>query len=143
ILRVSALYGVRPCRAKNGLNFVQLMLKKASENADLKVVSDEFVSPTSTESIAKITPHLAEINLHGIVHLTSEGSCSWYEFAKEIFSYSGLNPSLSEAKSSDFPGKTPRPKYSVLENARLKSIDTMQMPDWKSSLHHYLNQIKN
>jgi dTDP-4-dehydrorhamnose reductase len=141
ILRVSALYGKNPCRAKNGLNFVQLMLKKASENADLKVVSDEFVSPTSTESIAKILPHLVEINLNGIVHLTSEGSCSWYEFAKEIFTYSVLNPSLSEAKSTDFPGKTPRPKYSVLENARLKSIDTMQMPDWKTSLHNYLQQL--
>lgn len=140
IIRVSAIYGKSPCRAKNGLNFVQLMLKKANENADLKVVDDEIVSPTSTESIANCVFELLNKNLSGIIHMTSEGSCSWFEFAQEIFNYSKTPAKLTAAKSTDFPAKTPRPKYSVLENEVLKKNDLNFMPHWKTALHLYLDQ---
>ncbi len=140
IIRVSAIYGKSPCRAKNGLNFVQLMLKKASENADLKVVDDEIVSPTSTESIANCVFELLNKNLSGIIHMTSEGSCSWYEFAQEIFNYAKTPAKLAAAKSIDFPAKTQRPKYSVLENEVLKKNDLNFMPHWKTALHLYLDQ---
>ncbi len=140
IIRVSAIYGKNPCRAKNGLNFVQLMLKKANENADLKVVDDEIVSPTSTESIANCVYELLNKNLSGIIHMTSEGSCSWFEFAQEIFNYSKTPANLTAAKSTDFPAKTPRPKYSVLENEVLKKNDLNFMPHWKTALHLYLDQ---
>ncbi len=140
IIRVSAIYGKSPCRAKNGLNFVQLMLKKANENADLKVVDDEIVSPTSTESIANCLIELVDKNLYGIIHMTSEGSCSWYEFAQEIFNYAKTPAKLTAAKSTDFPAKTPRPKYSVLENEVLKKNDLNFMPHWKTALHLYLDQ---
>ena len=141
ILRVSAIYGVFPCRAKNGLNFVQLMLKKAAENAELRVVNDEQVSPTSTLSIAKMVNIILNHTLNGVVHLTSEGSCSWYDFAKEIFDYMGIEAKLSTASSSDFPAKTPRPSYSVLENYKLKQLQINHMPHWKDALHVYLNSL--
>ncbi|OYU96414.1 MAG: dTDP-4-dehydrorhamnose reductase [Bacteroidetes bacterium B1(2017)] len=141
ILRVSAIYGKSPCRAKNGLNFVQLMLKKASEGADLKVVDDEIVSPTSTESIANKIREILAANPSGIMHLTSEGSCSWFDFAEEIFAYTHTQANLSRAKSTDFVAKTPRPKYSVLDNQKLRERGLKPMPDWKTSLHHYLDQL--
>ena len=53
IVRTSALYGNNPCRAKGGRNFVDLMLKLASERDELRVVDDEIVSPTSTAELAK------------------------------------------------------------------------------------------
>ncbi len=139
ILRVSALYGKHPCRAKNGLNFVQLMLKLAREKGEVKVVNDEFVSPTYTLNIADIMPLLIRKNLSGIVHLTSEGSCSWHEFAKEIFDYTQTQVQLYEAHSSDFPAKVNRPKYSVLENATLKKSGIRNMMHWKEALHSYLD----
>lgn len=138
ILRVSAIYGLNPCRAKNGLNFVQLMLKKAAENAPLKVVNDEIVSPTSTESIAQKLLEIIPSNLSGVVHLTSEGSCSWHEFASEIFDFTKTKANLSIASSSDFPAKTPRPTYSVLENSKIKQININNMPHWKDAIHGYL-----
>lgn len=141
IIRVSAIYGKNPCRAKNGLNFVQLMLKKASEGADLKVVDDEQVSPTSTESIANNVAELLNTPLSGIVHMTSEGSCSWFEFAEEIFRQAGVEAKLARAKSTDFPAKTPRPSYSVLENQRLKDHGVNFMPHWKIALQKYLHHI--
>ncbi|MCG9879250.1 MAG: dTDP-4-dehydrorhamnose reductase [Bacteroidia bacterium] len=141
IVRVSAIYGVNPCRAKNGLNFVQLMLKKARENADLKVVSNEIVSPTSTQSIADKLVELLETTVKGIVHISSVGQCSWYEFAQAIFELSGTPAKLSEANSSDFPAKTPRPAYSVLANQKLKELHLKPMPHWKESLKVYLSKL--
>lgn len=142
VIRVSALYGVNPCRAKNGLNFIQLMLKLASERDELTVVGDEFVSPTATIDIANILPTIIACNLTGIVHLTSEGECSWYEFAKEILEYTHTNVNLKQVESSHFPAKTPRPKYSVLENETLKINGIQSMPHWRDALHNYLNTIK-
>lgn len=138
ILRVSALYGIQPCRAKKGLNFVKLMLKLAKEKGDVKVVNDEFVSPTSTESIAQMLPRLLVNDLSGIVHLTAEGSCSWYEFAEEIFHQSKTDVRLLVASPDDFPAKTNRPKYSVLENSILRRANLNDMPHWKESLQRYL-----
>ncbi len=142
IIRVSALYGVNPCRAKNGLNFIQLMLKLASERDELIVVGDEYVSPTATYDIANILPELIKKDLSGIVHLTSEGSCSWYEFAKEIMDYTDTNVKIKQVASSHFPAKTTRPKYSVLENQSLKNNGIQSMPHWRNALHIYLNTIK-
>ena len=138
ILRVSALYGIQPCRAKKGLNFVKLMLKLAKDRGEVKVVNDEFVSPTSTESIAHMLPRLLVNDLNGIVHLTAEGACSWYEFAEEIFKQTKTNVILMVATSDDFPAKTNRPKYSVLENRILKEANMNDMPHWKESLQRYL-----
>lgn len=141
ILRVSSLYGKNPCRAKNGLNFVQLMLKLAKEKGEVKVVDDEFVSPTYTAEIADRLPELINKRITGIVHMTSEGECSWYEFAKEIFDYTQTPVTLHKANSSDFIAKTPRPKYSVMENTVLKKLGIKPMSHWKDALHQYINEL--
>lgn len=141
ILRVSGLYGSNPCRAKNGLNFVQLMLKLAKERGEVKVVNDEFVSPTYTLNIAAQVTLLLQQPLSGIIHCTSGGQCSWNEFAAEIFSYTHTPVKLEAASSTDFPAKVPRPKYSVLENSKLKAAGLDRMPDWKTALHSYLDSF--
>ncbi len=140
ILRVSALYGVNPCRAKNGLNFIQLMLKLAKEKPSLNVVGDEFVSPTATADIAQIMPLLLKNELAGIVHLTSEGACSWHEFASTIFELTNTNIEVNKVDSSFFPSKTARPKYSVLENTSIKNRGMASLPHWKDALQNYLKQ---
>lgn len=140
ILRVSALYGKHPCRAKNGLNFVELMLKLAKEKPVLNVVNDEFVSPTATSNIANILPDLIKQELNGIVHLTSEGACSWHEFASTIFELTNTKVEVNKVDSSFFPAKTPRPKYAVLENTSLKNRGMASLPHWKDALQEYIKQ---
>jgi len=140
VVRVSAIYGSNPCRAKGGLNFIQLMLKLASENKDIAVVDSEFVSPTNTKDIAKQLVKIAESNLSGIIHATSEGECSWYDLAEETFNYSNIEAKLKRAEPGQFPIKTPRPNYSVLENSVLKNAGINIMPHWKDALHQYLDE---
>ncbi len=141
VMRVSGLYGSHPCRAKNGLNFVQLMLKLAREKGEVKVVTDEIVSPTYTKNIAQQVVKILDSNLNGMVHSTSEGFCSWNEFAREIFNYTRTPVNLLSALSTDFPPTIKRPKYSVLENARLKESDINVMLNWKIALHQYLDEM--
>lgn len=138
VLRTSALYGTNPCRAKGGLNFVELMRKLAREGKDIKVVDSEFVTPTSTADLARQIVKLSECDVYGLYHATAEGNCSWYEFANEIFALSGLRPNLKVANPSDFPSKVRRPTYSVLENAGLKAIGMNVFRPWQEGLKEYL-----
>jgi dTDP-4-dehydrorhamnose reductase len=73
VVRCSAIYGENPCRAKVGLNFVELMLKLSKERKELLVVDDEFVSPTSTAQIARQLVALSGSQDYGLYHATSEG----------------------------------------------------------------------
>ena len=138
VVRTSGVYGHNPCRAKGGLNFVELMLKLAKERPELKVVNDEFLTPTSAKEIARQLVKLAESDSYGLYHATAEGSCSWYEFAEKIFALSGVKTSLVAAGPNEFPAKVPRPKYSVLENAALKKGSLNIFKRWDEALKEYL-----
>lgn len=139
ILRTSALYGKNPCRAKGGRNFVELMLKLAKERDEVRVVDDEIVSPTSTAELAKQIALLSRTDCYGLYHATCEGSCSWYEFAKAVFETMDIRVNLKIAGANEFPMKVPRPKYSVLENARLKAEGLNSFEAWQEGLREYLS----
>lgn len=138
VLRVSAIYGLHPCRAKGGLNFVELMLKLSRERDKLRVVDDEFVTPTPTVQIAQQLVALSRSNNYGLYHGTAEGSCSWYEFAHEIFRATSTTVRLEKADPGEFPAKVQRPRYSVLENAALKASNLNVFTSWREGLENYL-----
>lgn len=138
VMRVSAIYGLNPCRAKGGLNFVENMLKLAKERDQLRVVNDEFVSPTPTAEIARQVVALSATQEYGLYHATSGGSCSWYEFAQAIFELTGTRVQLEPARPGEFSAKVRRPKYSVLENAALKRKGLNLFRDWRQGLEAYL-----
>jgi len=138
IVRTSALYGKRPCRAKGGLNFVQLMLKLAKERSEVKVVDSEVITPTPTIEVARQMVKLSRCDAFGVYHATAEGGCTWYEFAQEIFALAGSKVRLSVAGPGDFLTKVPRPKYSVLENRGLNAIQLNGFTHWKNGLSEYL-----
>lgn len=138
VVRTSALYGSNQCRAKSGRNFVDLMIELARTRGRVRVVNDEFVSPTPTWDLARQIVSLSRCDDYGLYHATAEGSCSWYEFAREIFSFSGIPVKLEVAAPGEFPAKAPRPPYSVLENRGLKKIGLNQFSSWESGLQRYL-----
>jgi dTDP-4-dehydrorhamnose reductase len=140
VIRTSALYGRNPCRAKGGLNFIELMLKLSKERDELRVVDNEFVSPTATAELAQQICALSRSDCYGLYHATAEGSCSWYEFAREIFAITGTSVRLKVAAPNEFPAKVARPKYSVLENRALKSHGLNIFKTWQEGLQNYLGQ---
>ncbi len=138
ILRVSGLYGHNLCRAKGGLNFVSLMLKLAQERDEIRVVNDEFVSPTYTADIAQQIVHISQSTAYGLYHTTAQGSCSWHEFATKIFELTNTQTKLLPANPGEFPAKVPRPSYSVLANTALQTAGLDIMPHWQDGLKQYL-----
>jgi len=140
VVRTSALYGQRPCRAKGGSNFVDLMLRLGRERGEVRVVASETVSPTSTMELAQQILTLSDANVYGLFHATAEGSCSWHEFACEIFAASRLPVRCLVADAKEFPSNVARPAYSVLENAKLSQIGLNQFRNWREGLHAYLEQ---
>ena len=139
IVRTSGLYGINPCRAKGGKNFVELMLSLAEAGKPIRVVDDEKVSPTFTLDLARQISKILDVKDSGICHATAEGNCSWYEFATAIFELANADANLSMAAPSEFAVKVNRPKYSVLENHFLKSRNLNEMRNWKDSLREYLS----
>jgi len=139
ILRVCGLYGVAGSAGKGG-NFVELMLRLAREGKPIKVVDDQRLTPTYTVDVAHQIAALIETGLYGLYHATSQGDCTWYEFAAEIFRQSELTPDLGRARTGDFGEKATRPAYSVLENKALQSIGLDQMRPWHEALGAYLNE---
>jgi dTDP-4-dehydrorhamnose reductase len=138
VIRTSGLYGRSPCRAKGGLNFIELMLKLAKERGKARVVDSEIVSPTSTAELAQQIVKLSRSDAYGLYHATAEGSCSWHEFAREIFTLTDTSVQLEIAGPNEFPAKVARPTYSVLENRALKSQGLNIFRPWQHGLREYL-----
>lgn len=142
LVRVSGIYGHHPCRGKGGLNFVERMLKLAREQNEVRVVDDELVTPTPTCEIANQLVALSSTQDYGLYHASSEGSCSWYDFAAAIFSLTGTRARLARAQPGEFPARAPRPKYSVMENAALKRRSLNVFTNWQDGLANYLAHRK-
>jgi len=138
VVRTSGLYGKCLCRGKGGLNFVELMLKLAKERPEVRVVDSEVVTPTYTAELAQQIVVLSRSDCFGLYHATAEGSCSWFEFARTIFSSTNTSANLRVAAPDDFPAKVPRPEYSVLENRALKAGGLNRFRPWQDGLRDYL-----
>ena len=139
IFRVTGLYGVAGSSGKGG-NFVELMLRLAYEGKDIRVVDDQRLTPTYTVDLAHQIAAVIETEYFGLYHATSQGHCTWYEFAAEVFRQSNLEPNLGRAKTGDFGEQATRPAYSVLENAKLQQRGLDQMRPWQQALTAYLEE---
>lgn len=139
LLRVCGLYGHAGSLGK-GYNFVELMIRLASEGKDIKVVDDQVLTPTSTKDITAKLYELIRTGKYGLYHMTNSGSCSWYEFACEIFKQSGLSPNISPTTSDAFASKAKRPAYSVLDNKNLRAAGLADLRPWKESLADYIKE---
>lgn len=130
LVRTAWLYG------PNGKNFVDTILKLAREEEVLKVVNDQFGSPTYTLDLARALKELLEKNLaFGIYHRTNEGVTSWYEFAKAILAWRSIATPVEPVTSAQFPRPAKRPKYSILKTSKLPVLDP-----WETGLAAYLSR---
>ncbi|MCB9358701.1 dTDP-4-dehydrorhamnose reductase [Candidatus Woesearchaeota archaeon] len=139
ILRVASLYGNKASTQKKG-NFVETMLKLAKTKDELSVVDDQYMTPTATLHIAKQIIPLIKTDEYGIYHCTCEGSCTWYEFAKEIFRLSDISIKVIPVDSSAYPANFERPRYTVLENSNLKKHRINIMPHWKEAIKQFISE---
>jgi dTDP-4-dehydrorhamnose reductase len=131
VVRSSWLFGAGgPC-------FPATILRLAGERDELKVVADQVGCPTFTGHLADALVELAARRPLGIVHVAGGGSCSWYEFAREIVAGSGLRSEVTPCTTADMPRPATRPAYSVLGSERRDEVPSL--PDWREGLAEYLS----
>jgi dTDP-4-dehydrorhamnose reductase len=129
VVRTAWLYGV------DGKNFVETMLRLASEREAVQVVTDQVGSPTWSGHLAPAMLGLLERQVSGLVHLTGTGEVSWNGFAQEIFRQSEVECRVEPATSEQMARPAPRPAWSALESER---ADVLSMPPWQDGLAGYL-----
>ena len=133
IIRTAWLYG-------EGKNFVGTMLRLAEKNDTVRVVSDQVGTPTSAVELAKMIHVLEPTDNYGVFHGTCEGSCSWADFAVEIFRQAGKQVHVSYITTEEFGAAAPRPAYSVLDNRMLRLTTDFQMAHWQDALNDYMKR---
>ena len=140
IFRLSWLY------SNDSNNFYNKIKNKSFSNNTIKVVDDEIGTPTSTEFVAqnfvKILPQINRENV-GTYHLVPEGSCSRYEFSELIIKKTNLSFNIENLKritSDEVESSVRRPKYSVLENRKVKNTFMLKFHNWKTV---FLTFLKN
>ncbi|MBO4309917.1 MAG: dTDP-4-dehydrorhamnose reductase [Lachnospiraceae bacterium] len=136
IIRTAWLYG-------DGKNFVKTMLRLAEERDEIGVVYDQVGSPTSTFELAKAMDSLLFTDNYGTFHGTCEGTCSWADFAEEIFRLAGKNVKVNRLTSDQYPAKAKRPAYSVLDNYMFRITNGFMFADWHDALKEYMDLLKN
>lgn len=133
IARTSWLFGT------GGKCFPDTILKLAATRPALDVVNDQRGSPTYSVDLARAIVQLCRADATGIVHATNAGSCSWFEFAREIVSAAGLNTEVRPISTEQMPRPAKRPAYSVLSPTSVQRYG-VQLPLWQDALHRYLQE---
>jgi len=134
IARVQWLYGPR------GNHFPGRILELARERAGLDVVDDQTGTPTSTPELAPALWDLLLRGAPGVYHVSCEGHCSRYEYARAIVEEAGIgNVEIRPCSSLDMPRPAPRPAYSVLDSSRLALLRGRPLAHWREALRRYLS----
>ncbi len=139
IIRTSWLYSAY------GNNFIKTMRKYGAERGYLKVVFDQIGTPTWAGDLAKaILDIIPQATSEGtaIYHFSNEGVCSWYDFAIEILTQSGIPCKVEPIETKDYPSPVTRPYYSVLNKHKIKQEFNVSVPYWKESLSKCLLEIE-
>jgi dTDP-4-dehydrorhamnose reductase len=133
IIRTQWLYG------HGGINFITKITKIAREQGVAEVVNDQRGCPTYAKDIADPILLLIEKNRSGIYHVANAGSCTWFDFAREIFSCLHIDVVLKPITSEQLNRKANRPRNSVFDCSRLFRDTGHRMRTWQDALHDYLS----
>lgn len=139
ILRTAWMYGIR------GQNFLKTMLRLALNDPkrEIKVINDQFGSPTWSYRLAQQTARLIESGGQGTYHATSEGYCTWYELATDFLDKMGVPHSFVSCTTEEYPTPAARPINSILENKRLKKSGLNLMEGWKMDLDEFVLRFRD
>lgn len=136
VIRTCGLYGHRAQREKK-TDFVSRILENARSGEELRVVNDQTCTPSFAKDIAQGTLNALGAGVRGVLHLTNNGSCTWFEFARRIIETAGLKTHLQPITSREWTAPASRPHYSVLSNDLYNRHRLPVMPNWTSALERY------
>ncbi len=138
VVRSATLFGKAGSCGKGG-NFVESVLSKASAGEPLSVIDDIRMSPTYTRDLAQRTWQMIQRGVPGgLYHVVNDGSCTWFEFAREILRQAGVRAVLAPVAAKDWPGAMRRPPHSALASGRGAALGLSPLRPWGEALSAYL-----
>lgn len=139
IIRTSWLY------SSFGKNFVTNMLDLMKSKSELNIINDQIGSPTYAYDLAKtILDLITHKNwIPGIYHYTNLGKVSWFDFANDIKSIYGFNTVINSMSSQEYSIKIKRPKYSLLDNSKIKNTFDINQMNYLDSLKKCIKILQN
>jgi dTDP-4-dehydrorhamnose reductase len=139
VLRTCGLYGAWGSGGKGG-NFVETMLRLAGQGKPLRVINDQYCTPSYTADVAAAAAALIATGRYGLYHVTNSGATTWYELAKAVFELSGVRADLTPISTSGYPTPARRPGYSVLALDELAAAGVPAPRPWRAAVAAYLDE---
>ncbi len=133
VVRTQWLYG------KGGENFITKVVRMARQTGAVRVVNDQRGVPTYARDLAEPLITLIERGKTGVYHLANSGSCTWFDFAREIFGLLKMDVSVTPISSAELERKAPRPAYSVFDMWKFQRDTGLKMRPWQEALRTYLS----
>ena len=137
VVRTAGLYGLHGSASKGG-NFVTRMIARARQQGTLKVVADQWLTPTFTRDLAAGIIGALDAGVTGTVHLTNSGATSWHGFTEAIVELAGIEIPVEAALTTIAPGGADRPQNGVLKSSALEHAGISPLRDWREALAEYL-----
>ena len=139
ILRTSWVYG------PGGQNFVNTMLRLGKTKSNLRIVSDQIGAPTFTHDIVDAVKELIQLHksgnrevIQGIFNFANAGEVTWDNFARTIFTHTGIDCNVESITTEEYGAPAPRPPYSVLNCEKISKLLKLPVPSWENALHRFL-----
>ena len=132
IIRTAWLYHIV------GKNFPQTILRLANQQ-QVRVVNDQFGSPTFAPHLAQAVSRLIETESYGTYHLAGSGGTNWYHFTKTLYQACGFRTPVVPITTADYPLPAPRPSYAVLASMQDPFIT---FPPWEEGVRDFAAQWK-
>ncbi|MBN1689195.1 MAG: dTDP-4-dehydrorhamnose reductase [Candidatus Omnitrophica bacterium] len=142
IFRVTWLFGV------HGKSFPKAILKRASCEKVIQVVSDQIGRPTFSWDVAEALGHLLTKNpgalkehKREVYHIGNEGQASWYDLARYLLLKAGLSGvEISPITSHELNRVAKRPQNSVLSLAKIRKDLGIQLRPWEEAACDFLSK---
>ncbi len=135
IVRLSWVFGTA------GINFPKKVLEWAQNRRELRVVSDLVSCPAYTADLTGPILDLLRRGAYGLYHLTNQGHCSRYEWARFILQRARPEVAVEPAGSDEFETAARRPAFSALDPAPLDDVLGYLPPDWQNATERFLKEM--
>ena len=146
IIRTSWVY------SEFGNNFVKTMLRLSDSNTEIKVVNDQWGSPTYATDLARVLLEIISKDMrleisnkswNQVYNYCNKGRITWFDLASQVMELARKDTIIKPIPTAMFPTQAPRPPWSVLDMEKIKSKLNVELTDWKVSLEKCIGYLIN
>lgn len=137
IIRASWMFGYY------GENFMGWVLTSAKNKTPLKLITDNYGSPTYSIRLAEVIFEVLKTEKFGIYNFCNSGYTNWYEFGKFIIDNSGFKNEIIPITAAELKRPAQRPRFSAMKTDKIQNALNFQIPDWRADAQICIKKLNN